>query len=147
MTGALSMWAQFTGGGHVSLSPAYSASVATISGPQIVSCTVTFNNDGTVTGSKTGVGSNGPAAQHDWYAPSGGTPGAVLYMRATPTVGTFTTNGMSSFTLISGAPAISVTSPSGAAKSCTYTLDVATDAGGTNIIATQTGNVITADGT
>lgn len=65
-------------------------------------------------------------------------------MKATATVGTFTTNGMSSFTLLSTAPSISVTGS--LIKSCTFTLQVATDAAGTNIIATQTGNSINVDG-
>ncbi|MGC3959573.1 MAG: hypothetical protein QM813_16985 [Verrucomicrobiota bacterium] len=87
------------------------------------------NNDGTATGSL------------NWYSSTTSGIGSLFYCRLTATSGTFTTNGASSFTSLSSGISSTKSSTAGNA-SVTFTLEIATDSGGTNIVLTSTGNVL-----
>lgn len=104
---------------------------------------VTFNTDGSITKVASPVATNitGDTA---WFSPVGGGPGNTYYVRYTATVGSFTTNDASAFTLMSTGRSCTKSSTTGAA-SVTFTIEIATDAGGTNIVFTKTGNVLKYD--
>jgi hypothetical protein len=130
--------------GQVTVPPSYTYSTAKTTAA--VTSTVTYNSDGTVVGTTTGT-STLTDTTHPWFVPQQGGVGTGYFLRITPTVGSLTSNGASAFTAMSSALAITRAAGSGQVQSCTFTVDIATDAGGTNIVGTQSGNVITADGT
>lgn len=131
-------------GGSVTAPPAMTYSTAK-AGAALTS-TVTFNTVGTVVGSTTGTSTLADTT-HSWFTPPLTGAGNLYFLKITPTVGTLTTNGAAAFTALSGAIAITRNAALGVAQSCTYTVQIATDIGGVNIVSTQTGNIIAADGT
>lgn len=88
-------------------------------------------------GTPNNLGTNGSPS---WYAPNVNI-GANYFVRFTPTVGTLSTNDAPTFTQINATRAVTKTGTAGAA-SCTFTIDIATDIGGTNIVLTSTGNLV-----
>lgn len=112
-------------------------------GPQTM--TVTVNTDGTITytASSTGSGST------SWGAPTTSGIGSLYWVRFTLTSGdALSSNGASTWTQLStGRSFARQASLSGDSFSSTVTIELATDSGGANVVATWTGNVITANRT
>ena len=109
---------------------------------------------GNLAASSFSLGSDGSVAQFVTEGDAGGTPGSdawflpvttgvgsLYYGRLTPTSGTFTSNTASTWTLLNfGATAVK--SASSGSASVTFTIEIATDSGGSNIVFTSTGNVL-----
>lgn len=138
------MVASVSGGSVVSAASfaAGNSLARTVSGSGTKSAGVTFKPDGTVAWPVTTVqdGTDGSLA---WFSPTGGSPGNAYYLRYTATSGSFTSNPASSFTNLNGALTATVSGTT--VGSATFTIDIATDAGGTNIVFTKTGNVLAFD--
>ena len=93
-------------------------------------CTVTYNADGTWAAfddfSTTG----------NWYAPTTGGVGSGFWIRWTNTSGTLSTGTAGSWLALSTSKSFSVEfTPLSGSKSCTGTVELATDAGGSNVVA------------
>lgn len=133
------------GGGGPTAPPATAYSGAKAAGS--LTSTITFNADGTAPGSNNGT-STPTDTTHNWFSPTTTNIGASFFLRVTLTAGTpFTTNGAASFTALSAPIMITRFAASGANLTSTYTVEIATDAGGTNIVSTQTLNTLNANGT
>lgn len=102
---------------------------------------LTFNTDGSITAVNTVNNGGTNPGSASWFRPVGGTPGNNYFIRYTPTVGTFTSNAASSFVALSSNRTCSKSATTGTA-SVTFTIEIATDSGGTNIVFTSTGNVL-----
>lgn len=107
--------------------------------PAPATSSFTFNTDGTITFSGGGTGST------TWAAPAPSTGiGSNFWVRFTPTAGTFSANSAAAFTQVTSAQTASVVQGIVGVKGCTFTITVAADAAGTTILATWTGNQVTA---
>ena len=79
------------------------------------------------------VRDNGPDPSSDWVTPQ---PPATHYVRVTPTSGTFSSGSATGTWLtISGQSWRVVYTLGSGAKTCTFDVEIATDSGGTNIVA------------
>lgn len=103
--------------------------------------TFTLNTDGTVTASFVDGDGGSTIGSASWFTPTTAGIGSSYWVRYTVTSGTATTNGASSFTQLNAARSITKSASAGTA-SCTFTIEIATDSGGTNIVLTSTGNVV-----
>lgn len=91
------------------------------------------------------IGSNGSASgvgapnnltipgSLSWYVPNVAGVGNNFWVRFTPTIGTLTTNDAPGFTALSSSRSVTKTNSAGS-NSCTFTIDIASDAGGANIV-------------
>lgn len=103
--------------------------------------TITLNSDGSITKSVAGTGSGAtPTGPTQWAVGVTAGIGTGVWVRATPTVGTFTSNAMSAFTQLSSNLSV-VNGPIVADKNTTFTLDFSYD-GGASIAVTSAGNVL-----
>lgn len=102
------------------------------------SASLTFNSDGTISYAATANDLSSPGST-SWYAPTITGIGSLYWIRLTATTGTFTTNGASAFTSLASAISATKSATTGAA-SVTFTIEIASDSGGTNIVLTSTGN-------
>lgn len=103
--------------------------------------TITLNTDGSITKSVAGTGSGAtPTGPTQWSTFIAAGVGTGVWVRATPTVGTFTSNAMSAFTQLTSNLAV-VNGPTAVDKNTTFTLDFSYDAGAT-IAVTSTGNTL-----
>lgn len=115
---------------------------AGVNGPR-----VTFGTDGTTAGVVTGTGS--PTVTESWGDPNWFLPtftgiGSSYWIRLTATSGSFTTNAASSFVQLNTSRAATFTQAGGAGTATvTFTIDIATDSGGTNIVLSVGGNTMT----
>jgi hypothetical protein len=106
--------------------------------------TLSFKADGTVTksASPTDQSSNGSPA---WYTPTGGTPGAAYWIRATNT-GVALTGGAAVGTWLALSTDRSWTmAKTSAISTAILKFEIATDAAGGTIVFTSTGNAVTSD--
>ena len=109
------------------------------------SASLTFNSDGTVTW--TAVTADGTiTGTQNWFLPAQSGVGALYWVRFTATTGTFTTNGASTFTSLSSGRSVTKSATTGSAQ-VIFTVDIATDSGGSNIVFTSTGNSLNYDHT
>lgn len=144
MTGNTAM---MVAGGAGSPSAPPAMSYVTAKAAAALTSTVTFNTNGTTVGSTNGTSTTSDTT-HNWFKPTTTGAGNGYFLKVTLTAGTpFTANGASSFTALSAPIAITRFAAGGADLTTTYTVDISTDAGGTNIVSTQTGNTIEANGT
>lgn len=104
------------------------------------SASLTFNPNGAVSHNAI-TNDNSVAGSSSWHFPNVANIGVNYYIKFTPTVGTLTTNDAAAFTVLSAARSVSKSGTTGTA-SCTFTVQIATDAAGTNIVFTSTGNVV-----
>jgi hypothetical protein len=121
------------GGGIVSPFTAWSAFNEQNSG-SVAPATITFKSDGTVTNSPVD-----PTGSSNWYSPTTAGVGAGFYARFTPTTGVATVNNAASWTSLSANLSLTKSASTGDG-SCTFTVEIATDIGGSNIVFTSTGN-------
>lgn len=102
-----------------------------------VTSSIQFNSDGTITSpSHPSGGYSGPA---QWAANPVAGIGNSYWVRFTPTTGTFTSNGAAAFTQMSSNVLSTCTAAGLATKQVVYTVDIAADAGGTQILRTVAG--------
>lgn len=104
----------------------------------LADASLTFNTNGSVSA---GLSSDGGSTigSASWYLPNTTGIGSSYYIKFTPTSGTFTANGASSFTLMNANRQV-IKSASAGSAGVTFTIQIATDSGGTNIVMTSTGN-------
>lgn len=103
-----------------------------------------FNPDGTCDILRLALGNILNVTQ--WYTPTGGTPGATHWIRFTPTSGTPGVGGPTGTWLpLNVAQTLGESQSSPApTDSCTFTVEIATDSGGVNIVVTVPGFVASA---
>lgn len=109
--------------------------------PTDASCSLQLNTDGTMssTGNFSTVGPN-------WYLPTSTGVGANYWVRMTVTAGSNPTVGtVGSWLQLSSNRAWTWTRTTTGVLSATVTVELATDSGGANIIATKTGIVVSAE--
>lgn len=102
--------------------------------------TFSVNSDGSISGlgALNNLTTSGGNA---WYRPNIVGIGSNYWVRFTPTAGTLSTNGAATFTQLNANRSVTKQGSTGAA-SCTFTIEIATDAAGTNIVLTSTGHVV-----
>ena len=85
-----------------------------------------INPDGTISSAVTAFDGGSLTGSPNWYSPTNTGVGGSYYVKFTPTAGT---------------PYANTASTSGS-NSCTFTMQIATDAAGTHVVLTSTGNVV-----
>lgn len=105
--------------------------------PTTVSATLTFNTDGTISGTTAGFASH--TFSDNWYKPTTASIGSSYYIRATVVTGTNLTSPSSgttgSWLQLNSARSWANSISSATNKQSKLTIEIATDAAGTNIIA------------
>jgi hypothetical protein len=102
---------------------------------------IQFLPDGTITTATDDGDGGSTIGSPNWGEPTTSGIGANYWIRLTPTTGSFTTNGAASFTNLAGA-VTALKSASAGTASVTFTIEIATDAAGTNIVLTSAGNIL-----
>ena len=104
--------------------------------------TATFGllSDGTVSGLGAINDLTSPGSSN-WFIPTATGVGSLYWVRYTATTGTLTTNDASTWTQLNATRSCTKSASTGTA-SCTFTVEIASDSGGTNIVFTSTGNVV-----
>jgi hypothetical protein len=97
---------------------------------------ININSNGTVTGTGDSVSGSG-----NWGSPTTTGIGASYYVKMTPTSGTFDSNQASAWISLSSNRTAYLLNDFGS-YSCTFTIQIATDAIGSNVVFTSTGNVL-----
>jgi hypothetical protein len=97
-----------------------------------------FNTDGSITCTHTGGAVSAPA---NWFIPPGGTPGNSYWIRCNVTSGTLTVNQATTFQPLTSNRQFSATAAGLGTAGGTGTFQIATDAGGVNIISTGTWSI------
>lgn len=113
---------------------------ATIGNPAIAQ--IAFGADGSITWTPTPTDGGSTPGDSQWYEPVTTGIGALFWVRFTATAGTLNTNTASTFTSLSSAQSCSKSGSTGT-SSATVTIDIATDSGGSNIVYTMAGVVLT----
>lgn len=103
--------------------------------------TATFSllSNGGVTGSGSPIDNTTPGS-NSWYRPNTTGIGSLYWVRFTPTSGTLTTNDAPTFTQLNATRSVTK-GASASAASCTFTIEIALDAAGTNIVFTASSTV------
>jgi len=116
------------GGGALVANPLSSGSVInTLPTSNSGSATITFKSDGSITRGVTGTGAAMTgSAPAQWAITVAAGIGTGVYIRVTPTVGTFTTNPAAAFVQLTSDQAI-VIGPTAADKSTTATVEFSYD--------------------
>lgn len=99
---------------------------------------ITVNTDGSVGLAAIDNDLSSPGSEA-WYLPLTSSIGDNYWVRFTATSGAFTTNEASSFTALTAGRSATKSATTGSAQ-VTFTIDIATDSGGSNIVFTSTGN-------
>lgn len=104
--------------------------------------TATFGllSDGTVSGLGA-INDNTTAGSSNWFIPTITGIGSNYWVRYTATTGTLTSNDASTWTQLNATRSCIKSGTTGLA-SCTFTVEIASDSGGANIVFTSTGNVV-----
>src|SRR6516164_730751 len=131
---------KFFVGGDINSSFAAWDAFGTSSPGTAASGTLTFKSDGSVTGSGLNINSTAPGSGN-WFTPTTTGIGSGYWIRATATSGSITTGVMNSWLQLSSNASWTKNATSGAG-SVVITFEIATDAGGSNIVLTSTGNVL-----
>lgn len=100
----------------------------------LATATFTLASNGGVSGSGSPIDASTPGSD-SWYRPNAAGIGSSFWVRFTPTIGTLTTNGAATFTQLNASRSVTKGNNTGA-NSCTFTIEIATDAGGSNIVFT-----------
>jgi hypothetical protein len=99
-----------------------------------------FGTNGSVASNAT-IDGGSTTGSASWYSPNTTGIGSSYWIRFTPTSGSFTTNGASSFSQLSSNRQVTK-SASTSAGGVTFTIEIASDSGGSNIVMTSTGNIL-----
>lgn len=98
--------------------------------PNSSQITYTVNSNGSVSVD----GSNyGNLSAYDWITPK--PPVSTHYVRVTPTSGSLSSGATGTWLALSSSKAWTLKQVGPGAKSCTFTVEIATDSGGVNIVA------------
>ena len=102
-----------------------------------------INPDGTISSAVTAFDGGSLTGSPNWYSPTNTGVGGSCYVKFTPTAGTPYANTASTWTSLATQQNISVyTAATSGSNSCTFTMQIATDAAGTHVVLTSTGNVV-----
>lgn len=96
--------------------------------------------DGTVSGLGA-INDNTSPGSSNWYSPTSTGVGSSYWVRYTATSGTLSSNDASTWTQLNATRSVTKSASSGSA-SCTFTIEIAADSGGSVILLTSTGNVV-----
>lgn len=108
------------------------------------SAVLDFGTSGAISKTNVDGDAGGTDGSANWYFPNLTGIGSSYWIRFTPTTGTFTTNGASTFTQLNAIRSVTKSATAGAA-SVTFTIEIAADSGGTVIVMTSAGNVLRYD--
>jgi hypothetical protein len=129
----------------ISLAGFYSISGTVYSGPGPAYAEITLYSNGTAGW----AGSDGSGSFTNWATPTTGGVGSSYWVRFTQTSSVSTTtetgSARSTWVALSGSPYFGVQRNLGGYGSRTYTIQIASDSGGSNIVATVTGIEIAAE--
>lgn len=106
----------------------------------LAAATFSMLSNGSVSGSGSPIDNTTPGST-SWYRPNTSGIGSLYWVKYTPTAGTLTTNDAPTFTQMNATRSVTKAGNS-SALSCTFTIEIALDAAGTNIVFTSTGNVV-----
>jgi hypothetical protein len=104
--------------------------------PLTATAAIRFNTDGTIT--KTGSG-NGSLS---WFTPTSAGIGSSFWVKLTATSGAFSTNAASSFVQMSSNRLANLQQIGAGSAAVTFTIEIASDSGGSNLVFTRTGNTL-----
>lgn len=102
---------------------------------------LSFGSDGSIAWTVSPFEGGSSLGDSAWYDPIVSGIGSSYWIRFTATSGTLSSNDASTFTSLSSARACSKSGLTGT-SSCTVTVEIATDSGGTNIVYTMAGNTL-----
>jgi hypothetical protein len=105
---------------------------------------LTFRADGSVTYTASPTDQTAPGTPQ-WYAPVGGTPGNAFWIRATNTGNALSGGDVVGSWLALSANRTWTMSKTTTINTATLKIEIATDAAGTNIVFTSTGNTVSSD--
>lgn len=105
-----------------------------------------FNSDGSVISNGQTLGGGTIQGSANWYSPITGGIGASYWIRATSIVGDPLALGPLTFTSLATSQIFSQSASKNVIRSTTFTIQIATDAAGTNVVFTSAGNYLEADG-
>jgi hypothetical protein len=101
---------------------------------------LTFTSSGTV--QYVGYVGSTIVGSPNWYLPTTTGIGSSYWIRFTPTTGTATANSAATWAPLSSTQAISKGPTTSVGGTCTFTVEIATDSLGSNIVLTSTDNVV-----
>jgi len=110
--------------------------------PDDCSASITIGRNGSITWT---TNINGSGSYGNWITPAGTNPGDTHWVRWTSNTGTLS-SGLTSgtWTQLNSDRSVTVVRTSIGSKTCKGTFDIATDSGGSNIVATKSDNDLTA---
>lgn len=97
---------------------------------------VRFNANGTVDKLQSFVAPSWANGFETWYTPTGGTPGNSYWIRATLDSGSTPTGTFGSWTQMSSTQTWSAAAFNPGTFDCVFTIEIASDSGGSTIVAT-----------
>jgi hypothetical protein len=114
--------------------PSFGGTVsALVPAPSTATAGVTFGTDGSIS-----FNGSGPAADTNWRRPTLAGVGSSFWVRATVNSGTLSSGTSGSWLQLNSARSWTKTSTGAGLLTCSITLQVASDAGGTNIVSSGT---------
>lgn len=133
------------GGGGGVVSGFVASNIAATAAPGVLAtASYSVNSDGSISTLATPSDGGSSIGSTAWHKPVASGVGNAYWVRFTPTSGTLTTNDAVGFTALSSSRSVTKGNTTGT-NSCTFTIDIATDSGGTNIVLTSTGNIVRND--
>jgi hypothetical protein len=109
--------------------------------PTNAQAAVEFRRDGTIYRTIT----EGTTYLADWIVPKYAAVGDGYWIRVTATVGTFTSSSGAGWLQLSSTRTWAEQTVAPGTEQTTFTVEIATDSGGSNIVFTLTGNTLTAE--
>lgn len=109
--------------------------------PALATTNINVNTDGTLTGTDNA----GTDFSHAWFQPTGGSPGSSYWVRFTQVSGTAPDSGtLNTWLALSSNRSIGYSTTNGV-KIGTFTIEIASDSGGTNIVAASSSGAYSMD--
>lgn len=109
---------------------------AIVPAPGTATAGVTFGTDGAIS-----FNGSGPAADTNWWRPTAAGIGASYWVRATVNSGTLSTGTSGSWLQLNAARSWTKSSTGAGVLTCNITLQVASDAGGVDIVSSGSYNL------
>lgn len=107
----------------------------------VANASLFLNADGGVQSSTADADGGGTNGSLEYYSPNLAGIGNLFWVRFTATSGTFTSNDASTWTQLSSTRGVTKASVAGTG-SVTFTIEIASDSGGSNVVMTSAGNIL-----